>query len=73
MIMLIPQFNNFNMAAYARGRSSGYHVDCVEKRRIEMEDQNFKLSIPEKMDLGKNSDDVATEIKAILHHMKNND
>ena len=32
------------------------HVDCVEKRRIEMEDQNFKLSIPEKMDLGKNSD-----------------
>ena len=49
------------------------HVDCVEKRRIEMEDQNFKLSIPEKMDLGKNSDDVATEIKAILHHMKNND
>ena len=48
-------------------------MDCVEKRRIEMEDQNFKLSIPEKMDLGKNSDDIATEIKAILHHMKKDD
>ena len=49
------------------------HVDCVEKRRIEMEDQNFKLGIPERLDLAKNSDDMATEIKAILHHMKKDD
>ncbi|MDI1494813.1 MAG: hypothetical protein K8823_119 [Cenarchaeum symbiont of Oopsacas minuta] len=46
------------------------HIDCVEKKKIEMRDENFKLEIPEKLNLAKNSDDMAIEIKAILDHMK---
>ncbi len=44
------------------------HLDCLQKRRIELEDENFKLGIPEKLDLLKGSE-LATEVKAILEHM----
>ena len=44
------------------------HLDCVEKRRVELEDEDFKNKIPEKLDISKNSE-LATEVKAIIEHM----
>jgi len=43
------------------------HLDCKEKRRIEIED--LKLKIPEKLDMEKNSNDLGIEIKALLDHI----
>ena len=45
------------------------HLDCREKRRVELEDEDLKRKLPEKLDMSKNSDDLATEVKAILDHM----
>lgn len=45
------------------------HLDCQEKRRIELEDESVKQIIIEKLDLAKNSDDLNVEIKAFLEHM----
>lgn len=45
------------------------HTDCVQKRRIELEDDDFKSSLPEKLDLAKDSQDLAVEVKAILEHL----
>ena len=39
------------------------------KRRIELEDDNLKLNLPERFGTTKNIDDLDTEIKAILEHM----
>lgn len=44
------------------------HLDCVEKRRIELEANGFKESIPEKMDINK-SDEIDVGIKGILDHL----
>jgi len=44
------------------------HLDCVEKRRVELEATDFKESIPEKLDIGK-SDEVDIGIKGILDHL----
>lgn len=44
------------------------HLDCVEKRRVELEDNEFKESIPEKLDIGK-SDQVDSAIKGVLDHL----
>lgn len=44
------------------------HLDCVEKRRVELEANDFKESIPEKMDISK-SDEVDAGIKGILDHL----
>ena len=44
------------------------HLDCVEKRRVELEDEDFKNKIPEKLDISKSSE-LASEVKAILEHM----
>ena len=30
------------------------HLDCVQKRRVELEDEDLKKKIPEKIDLAKN-------------------
>ena len=49
--------------------TDGDHLDCVEKRRIELEDQDRKEKIPEKLDLAKNADDLGVEVRAILEHM----
>ena len=43
------------------------HLDCIQKQRVELENEDFKLKIPEKLELSKNSDLV--EVKAILEHM----
>jgi len=45
------------------------HLDCVEKRRVELEDGDRKGKIPEKLDMAKNANDIGVEIKAILDHM----
>ncbi len=45
------------------------HLDCVQKRSIEMEAEDFKNSIPEKLNLSINSQDLAVEMKAILEHL----
>ncbi len=45
------------------------HLDCIQKRSVEMEDEDFKKNIPEKLNLGNNPQDLAVEMKAILEHL----
>ncbi len=45
------------------------HIDCVQKRSIEMTDEDFKNNIPEKLNLSNNPQDLAVEMKAILEHL----
>jgi len=45
------------------------HIDCIQKRSIEMEDKDFKNNITEKLNLSNNPQDLAVEIKAILEHL----
>lgn len=45
------------------------HLDCIQKRRVELEDQDLKNKIPEKIDLGKNANDLGVEVRAILEHL----
>jgi len=45
------------------------HLDCIQKIRIEYEDEDFKRSIPEKLELGKNSQNLGVEVRAILEHL----
>jgi hypothetical protein len=48
------------------------HLDCIQKRSIEMEDANFKNNIPEKLNLSKNTQDLGVEVRAILEHLAKN-
>ena len=45
------------------------HLDCIQKRSIEMEDKDFKNKIPEKLNQSINPQDLAVEMKAILQHL----
>ena len=45
------------------------HLDCVQKRRIDLEDNDKKNKLPEKLDLAKNPQDLGVEVKAILEHL----
>ena len=45
------------------------HLHCVEKRRIELENLQLKDTITEKLDLGKDANNMGKEIKALLGHM----
>ena len=45
------------------------HLHCVEKRRIELENLQMKDTITEKLDLGKDPNNMSKEIKALLGHM----
>ncbi len=45
------------------------HIDCIQQRRIKMEDDNLKEKLPEKLDMEKDSDNLGVEIKAILEYM----
>ncbi len=45
------------------------HLDCIQKRSIEMEDTNFKKNIPEKLNLSKNTQDLDVGVRAILEHI----
>ena len=44
------------------------HLDCVEKQRIELEAQDFKETIPERLDISKGGD-IHKEIKGVLDHL----
>ena len=45
------------------------HLDCVQKRNIELEDEDFKNKIPEKLNLSKNTQELGVEVRAILEHL----
>ncbi len=45
------------------------HLDCVQKRNIEMEDQDFKNNISEKLNLSKDTQELGIEVRAILEHL----
>ena len=45
------------------------HLDCIQKRRVELENEDFKNSITEKLELAKNPQDLGVEVKAILEHL----
>jgi len=45
------------------------HLDCKEKKRIELDNDNFKEKLPEKLDISKNANDLNVDIKAILDYM----
>ena len=45
------------------------HLDCQEKRRIELEAEDLKEKLPEQLDMAKNANDLNTDIKAVLDHM----
>ena len=45
------------------------HLDCQEKKRVELDDDNLKEKLPEKLDMSKNANDLNVDIKAILDHM----
>ncbi|MFB5610297.1 MAG: hypothetical protein ACE5R3_07490 [Nitrosopumilaceae archaeon] len=45
------------------------HLDCIQKRKVELEDDDFKQKLPEKLDMAKNATDLQPEIRALLDHM----
>ncbi len=45
------------------------HLDCKEKKRIELANDNLKEKLPEKLDMSKNANDLNVDIKAIIDHM----
>ena len=45
------------------------HLDCQEKKRIELENEDLKQKIPEKLDMAKNANDLNVDIRALLDHM----
>ncbi len=45
------------------------HLDCIQKRSIEMEDEDFKNKITEKLNLSNDTQDLAVEMKAILEYL----
>ena len=49
--------------------SSEDHLDCVQKRRVELENEDFKSKITENLQLSNNSQDLGVEVKAILEHL----
>ncbi len=45
------------------------HLDCVQKRSIEMENEDFKNKIPEKLNLSMDQQELGVEVRAILEHL----
>jgi len=45
------------------------HLDCIQKKSIELEDVAFKNNIPEKLNLSKNNQELGVEVRAILEHL----
>lgn len=45
------------------------HTDCIQKRSIELEAQDFKNSITEKLNLSKNDKELSVEMRAVLEHL----
>lgn len=45
------------------------HLDCIQKIRIEFEDEDFKKGIPENLEMSKDSQNLGVEVRAILEHL----
>jgi len=45
------------------------HLDCIQKRKIELQDDDFKNNITERLNLSKNTQDLGIEVKAILEYL----
>ena len=45
------------------------HLDCIQKKSIELENAEFKNNIPEKLNLSKNNQELGVEVRAILEHL----
>ncbi len=45
------------------------HLDCVQKRSIEVEADDFKKNIPEKLNQSINPQELGVEVRAILEHL----
>ena len=45
------------------------HLDCIQKRSIEMQDEDFKKGIPEKLNLATDTQNLGVEVRAILEHL----
>ena len=45
------------------------HLDCQEKRRIELEAQDLKEKLPEQLDIAKSTNDLSSDIKAVLDYL----
>jgi hypothetical protein len=48
------------------------HLDCVQRRNIELEAKDFKNNIPEKLNLSSNTQELDVGVKAILEHLSKN-
>ena len=48
------------------------HLDCVQKRSIELESEDFKNGIPEKLNLSNHTQELDVEVRAILEHLTKN-
>jgi len=45
------------------------HLDCIQKRKVELGDDDFKQKLSEKLDMTNNAEDLQPEIRALLDHM----
>ncbi len=45
------------------------HLDCVQMRRIELEDEDLKGRLAEKVDLAENPGGLGVEVRALLEHL----
>jgi len=45
------------------------HLDCIQKRSIELEDAEFKNNISEKLNISKDNQELGVEVRAILEHL----
>ncbi|HUU47283.1 MAG TPA: hypothetical protein VMW55_00720 [Nitrosopumilaceae archaeon] len=48
------------------------HLDCLQKRSVELENLDFKSKISEQLELSNSSIDLGVEVKAILEHLAKN-
>ena len=48
------------------------HLDCLQKRSVELENLDFKNKISEQLELSNSSIDLGVEVKAILEHLAKN-
>lgn len=47
----------------------GDHLDCIQMKRIEAEDEERKERLPEDLDIAKDPQDLDIQIKALLEHI----
>jgi len=45
------------------------HTDCIQKRSIELGVEDFKNSIPEKLNLSKDDKELGVEVRAVLEYL----